>query len=230
MSQSCSLCVIKCVFPMSSKLWFFTFLGPWGPHVNFPKSIPYIFPRGSFPEKMGTRRWLQVFASGWWLSLVVTMWWVNISQVKHPFLNQLAAWNRFRWGGEGERFFSRGDIRGVQTGTFWAAEKVMPKVSSRQKVFSNMPSHENTEIKAKKNNNTSSPHRQIVETLAYFGGSIGSPAAGMILLVVLNACQCLAIIGFVDVSWPPHVEVGRLEKWGGGSLQKSHVFSPAMCW
>jgi len=34
-----------------------------------------------------------------------------------------------------------------------------------------------------------------------------SESIGMILLVVLNACQCLAIIGFVDVSWPPQVEV-----------------------
>ena len=46
----------------------------------------------------------------------------------------------------------------------------------------------------------------------------------MILLVVLNACQCLAIIGFVDVSWPPHVEVGRLEKWGEGLCRRAMSF------
>ena len=39
-----------------------------------------------------------------------------------------------------------------------------------------------------------------------YSNFLQKPLQGMILLVVLNACQCLAIIGFVDVSWPPQVE------------------------
>ena len=36
--------------------------------------------------------------------------------------------------------------------------------------------------------------------------------AGMITLVMLNAAQCLAIIGLVDLSWPSEVEATAAQR------------------